>query len=518
MFPAVFAIFIHFPGDRACIKDYVFIDPPYNTGNNDFVYPDSFEYTPETLSLAAGIEIDEAERILNLKGKSTHSAWLTFMFPRLFLARDLLKDDGVIFISIDDNEQANLKLLCDEIFGEINFINQISVKTKPTAGASGGGEDKKLKKNIEYILCYVKNIEAFERFNEVYEEQDLFELIEEMKEEGKSWKYTRVLYSFGERTFFKDIKDGKGEDIKIYKHENVVFKTINELAAELAETKNISLEDARKEIHFEYFDYIFRDTNAQSSIRQRVLDATDTEDTFYSIEYYPQTGRNKGKLTTLYYKGRNKDLIAWLKDVAYKTDDNIFKKEKLGTLWDNFNWNNVTKEGSIKYSNGKKPIALINQLLEMCTSDDENDIVLDFFSGSASTAHSVIHQNSLSGKGNRRFIMVQIPENLDEMLEKSTSTNKKDIQELIDLLDSIQKPHLLSEVGIERIKRAATKIKEETNADIDYGFKIYNLNTPNQNSLDKITDFDSVSEIIMDNMLELFAFNNVESVETILQM
>jgi len=99
----------------------IYIDPPYNTGSDGFVYNDNFEYTPENISEKMGIELEEAQRIIDMRGKSTHSAWLTFMYPRLVLARDLLREDGVIFISIDDNEQANLKMVCDEIFGEENL-------------------------------------------------------------------------------------------------------------------------------------------------------------------------------------------------------------------------------------------------------------------------------------------------------------------------------------------------------------------------------------------------------------
>lgn len=108
----------------------IYIDPPYNTGSDGFVYPDNFKFDSTTLSNKMGIDEEEAERIIDMRGKSTHSAWLTFMYPRLILARELLSDDGVIFISIDDNEQANLKLICDEIFGEENFISTLKWKKK----------------------------------------------------------------------------------------------------------------------------------------------------------------------------------------------------------------------------------------------------------------------------------------------------------------------------------------------------------------------------------------------------
>ena len=121
----------------------IYIDPPYNTGSDGFVYQDNFKFTVDDLSRLAGIDKAEAERILsfNAKGSNSHSAWLTFMYPRLYIARELMREDGVIFISIDDNEQAQLKLLCDEVFGEENFIKDLIINT-----AEGGG-------NAKYVVC-----------------------------------------------------------------------------------------------------------------------------------------------------------------------------------------------------------------------------------------------------------------------------------------------------------------------------------------------------------------------------
>ena len=131
----------------------IYIDPPYNTGSDGFVYPDNFKFNAAELSKNIGIEIEEAERVLNLAGKSSHSAWLTFMYPRLILARELLSDDGVIFISIDDNEQANLKMACDEIFGEENFIANIIIQSNKR-----GQTYKQLAKTHEYCFVYTLNI------------------------------------------------------------------------------------------------------------------------------------------------------------------------------------------------------------------------------------------------------------------------------------------------------------------------------------------------------------------------
>lgn len=361
--------------------DVIYIDPPYNTGNKDFKYNDSF------------VDKEDSYR---------HSKWLSFMNKRLRIAKDLMSEKGVIFMSIDDNENAQLKLLCDDIFSEGNFLNLISIKAKPTAGASGGGEDKRLKKNVEYLLCFIKNRDFFLRFNDVFESTDLQEFIDDYRDEGKSWKYTRVLHSLGDKSYFKDTVDGSGNQIRIYQHKNILIKTISELMLE----ENISEED----VYFKYFDKVFRDTNAQSSIRQRIMDSTDNLDTFYSIEYKPRSGRNKGSLTTLYYKGRNKDLLAWLSDVAVKEKSRIVKKDKLGTLWANFNWNNVSKEGDIIFPNGKKPVALIKTIIELCSTESKNETILDFFAGSGTALHATMAANAEDG-GNRQCILVTNNEN-----------------------------------------------------------------------------------------------------------
>ena len=132
----------------------IYIDPPYNTGSDGFVYQDDFGFTVEQLVKKIGMDEEEARRILDMQGKSSHSAWLTFMYPRLILARELLSDDGVIFISIDDNEQANLKLLCDDVFGEQCFVAEIGVRTNP----KGRSQDMYIAKCHEYLLCYSSTV------------------------------------------------------------------------------------------------------------------------------------------------------------------------------------------------------------------------------------------------------------------------------------------------------------------------------------------------------------------------
>jgi adenine-specific DNA-methyltransferase len=336
----------------------IYIDPPYNTKNDSFKYNDRFK----------------------------HSTWLTFMKNRLEVAKDLLREDGVIFVQIDDNEQAYLKVLMDEIFGRDNFVNTISLKSKVSAGASGGGEDIKIKKNIEYIHIYSISTSIFNGFFDLYKITELGIYIKQMKYNNKSFKYTQILYSEGNKEYFTTIKDGKDEDIVIYKHNEVQIKSVNEIS----KIENISDID----VYIKYFDKIMTTTNAQTSIRKKVWDCTDSDNTFYSAIYNPISGRDKGKITTLYFMGKNKVLIIWLKNTAFiGSDGKIYKKEKYGTFWDGIDYNNINKDGSVDFTNGKKPESLLQRIIEMSTT--EGDIVLDFFAGSGTTpavAHKMKRQ------------------------------------------------------------------------------------------------------------------------------
>ena len=333
-----------FAGTVKCI----YIDPPYNTGT-------AFEHYDD------GVE---------------HSKWLSMMNERLKCLRTLLKDDGTIFVQIDDNEQAYLRVLCDEIFGRRNFLNMVSVNAKVSAGASGGGEDKKLKKNIEYILIYCKNMDAFPGFKPIYKRTELMKYIENMKEAGKSYKYTSVLYRCEGFEFYKTIKDGAGDDITIYKVNDYEIKSVKQVA----QLEGIT----EAEVYSKYFERIMTTTNAQTSIRTRIWDATDSENNMYKAVYVPKTGKNKGKETELLLMGKQKVLVIWLKDTAEWIKKKIYEKERVGTYWDGFSWINVTKEGSVLFPNGKKPESLLKQVIEMAT--DEGDLVLDSFLGSGTTA------------------------------------------------------------------------------------------------------------------------------------
>ena len=199
----------------------IYIDPPYNTGN-DFIYADDFMRSQEEENEQMGMYDEDENRLF--KNTDTngrfHSDWCSMIYSRLMLARNLLTDDGVIFISIDDGEAENLKKMCDEIFGADNYINTISLKLKNIAGASGGGEDKRLKKNMEFILLYAKSYKAISQFENVYSYTPISEMVEQYRADGISWKYTTALVNAGEKVYVGSTVDGDGEEIKIYKRIN----------------------------------------------------------------------------------------------------------------------------------------------------------------------------------------------------------------------------------------------------------------------------------------------------------
>ena len=415
----------------------IYIDPPYNTGN-DFVYKDNFAKDKDEELFESGQKDEFSQRLVvnpETSGRY-HSDWLSMIYPRLKIARNLLTSDGVIFISIGDDEVHNLKKICDDVFGEVNFVNTVSINMKNVAGASGGGEDKRLKKNIEYLLIYTKNYSELVPFSNTFDYIPIHELTETYREEGISWKYTTALTNPGIKESIGSTKDGDGNEIKIFKRVNPEFKTINQLMRE----NNISEQDAYKT----FGHLLFQTAMPQSSIRPRVMAKVQelgVEHDFYSIEYIPRSGKNKGQVYEQFYKGNTFRLFAWLKDVSEVVNGVLCKKEMKGTFWDFVGeTKNLSKEGSIEFPNGKKPVAMMKRIVEMV--NDPNGIYLDFFSGSASLAHGVIESN-VKDTGKRKFILVQIPEPVEE--------------ENINFQNGLKN---ICEIGKERIRRAAKKIKD----------------------------------------------------------
>ena len=345
----------------------IYIDPPYNTGNAFEHYDDSIE----------------------------HSIWLGLMKDRLVLLRNLLAENGCIWIQIDDEEQAYLKVLCDEVFGRNNFVNMISVNMKSTAGASGGGEDKRLKKNCEYILLYAKDYNCLPMFQSAYEYTEMYELICQYKKNKINWHYTSVLVVPGNKEYLGSTIDGDGNEIKVFRRNGYVIKSI----------KQIMLDEqiSEKAVYYKYSNQIFEAKDAQTSIRTRVIDfkADNTiDDDLISIEYVPKTGRNKGSLYEQFYKGDKCRLLAWLKDIGEIINGILYKKDIQGTYWNlSSHLNNLTKEGQVQFPKGKKPEYLISRIVEMCS--EKGDLVLDSFLGSGTTA-------AVAQKMGRRYIGVEL--------------------------------------------------------------------------------------------------------------
>jgi len=467
----------------------IYIDPPYNTGS-DFIYEDDFAEDTESFLRRSNQKDDKGNRLVantDSHGRF-HSDWLSMMYPRVKLARNLLDTNGIICTSISDIELSNLRKLLDEIFGEKNYINTISVVSKVAAGASGGGEDKRLKKNIENILIYAKNIDKINPLSDLYTKRPLLEVIESMRANGESWKYTSILLDYDQREFVGETKDADGNPISIFRRKNVKRTTIRKVC----ENESLSEDEAYRK----YLSKIFSDTNAQSSIRTRVIDFVGNlnSDEIIEVEYVPRSGKDKGVKVTHTYISNTVRRVIWLSDVAEVMDGTVFKKEKLGTLWAHFDYNNVGKEGEVPFPDGKKPIALVRQCLQL--QKETGGLVLDFFSGSCTTAHGVMEQN-LEDNGNRRFIMVQLPEPVGI---------GKEYKDIHDFCNEAGIEAKISEIGKERIRRAGKKIKEENPATAqnpDIGFRVFKVDSSN------MKDVYYTPDEIEQGQLDLFA-NNIK--------
>ena len=425
----------------------IYIDPPYNTGN-DFIFRDDF-------SIGKGRRAGKRAR--------SHAEWCSMMYTRLTLARELLTEDGLVFISIDDNEIAHLKDICDEIFGEENFINFITVKSKASSGASGGGEDRRLKKNTEYIYMYAR-MKSRMKFLRPEKRIPLAEYRKEHRANGTGFYYTRILDDPGEKELLED-----ANGIRIYKRKGFRFSTVGAKMAREHLTED--------EVYCKYFDRIFMVTNAQTSILQKVNRITPRKRMLVSCEYIPKTGKKKGEKVEKFVW--NKTLIVWLADSAEMEDGAVYKKEKLGTLWDDISWGRLDLQGGVPFKNGKKPLKLLERILTMAADPDST--VLDFFSGSATTAHAVMKQNADDG-GRRKFILVQLPE----------ACGENSAARLAGFRD-------ICAIGRERIRRAGTRISKEQRESgrnraisVDTGFRVFRLverhETAGKGGLDFLTD------------------------------
>ncbi|WRG60738.1 site-specific DNA-methyltransferase [Helicobacter pylori] len=442
----------------------IYIDPPYNTGNDDFIYPDNFRQDYQKILREVGLmEIDENGKeteseslkfFKNTQGSGTHSGWLSFMLPRLKLARDLLKEDGVIFISIDDNECANLKILCDEIFGEDNFVACAVWHKKDNASFLG----KDIIDLLEYVLIYKKSAS----FNGT---RDC--LIDTEKHRELITKPSKI----GERIFKKDcclIENGDFTGL-LEKGSYGSKQFCMEILEDVEIICGIPKNDIKIKGRFCW---------TQSSLDNETLKGGRIE--IKSI---------KG-MKPIFYKNFDDS-------IPYRPMRNLLSKKIEKDVATNNDAANEIKEifDNLPLFEYPKPSKLIKKFIRNVTATNSNDIILDFFAGSGTTAHAVMELNA-EDKGNREFILVQIDEEIKE--DKSAYDFCKNV------LKSA-KP-VISDITIERVKRAAQKIIESSkDSGLDLGFKVYTLQDKVQiaNNKERITLFNRSDLTPFDKALNL---------------
>ena len=402
----------------------IYIDPPYNTGN-DFIYNDKFKKDIDKELLESGQVDEEGNRMVtnNQSNGRFHSDWLSMMYPRLKLARNLLTDDGVIFISIDDNEVDNLKKISNEIFGENNFIGNVVRVAKTTSFRGNFFSPSK-----DYLICYGKNISCLKQFTVQVNNDNQFKKIEVIGErKGEYYRddiafYLSTLETRPNQRYYIECPDG-------------------ELVLPPGTTRPINSSDGEKVLP-NVGDGVWRWEHSNYFLKKDLL-------VFKRSNRSPLLNQDGNQAKwNIYTK-------SYLKDKIEK--GNIPRD-----LFENFLNRNGSEELSklnIPFS-FPKPSKLVKYLLSI-VNIDKNSIILDFFSGSATTAHAVMQLNS-EDNGNRKYIMVQLPEKCEENSEAYKNGYKT-----------------ICDIGEERIKKAGAKIKEETNADIDYGFRVYKVDSTN---------------------------------------
>ena len=437
----------------------IYIDPPYNTGTDGFVYNDSFNFTAEELSTKLSIDEEQAQRILDLtkRGSASHSAWLMFMYPRLLLARDLLTDDGVIFISIDDNEGHNLKILCDDVFSEENFVSEL-VWEKKKKGSYLANDITNIK---EYVLVYAKNKTAFTG------------LIGQINSAEETYPCVNATNSRDIRIIPSGIQSKYREQNYVMKKGEIISDTTMNLLllSDLVIKNGVLAQELTIEGNWRYGQdsmteyanngelYITRDLYLrrivkeprEKGLKDLLLRLGDSSTTGYSYNFNFDDLQSSGW-------GSNED--------ADEEQRLLFGQQSLMSY--------------------PKPVLLIMKLI--ASLQQNKMLICDFFSGSATTAEAVMRSNALGKSFN--YIMVQLPENLDSSYGKATGEDKKKVEKLITFLDSVNRPHTLDQLGMERIIRAAKAIKESnTGTTSDLGFKHFTLVEPSENTLDKLEKF-----------------------------
>lgn len=436
--------------------DVIYIDPPYNTGSDGFVYPDSFEYSDDKLKDMFGLDDDQVEHLKSIQGKSSHSAWLTFMYPRLVLAKRILSNDGLIFISIDENEVNNLCELLSSIFGEANFMSQVTVVNNPR----GRSQDKYIATSSEFLIIYSKNPLPAGAISVKKNSKDIFK---DYQFEDENGKYRLMELRNTHRDFGK------------FNRPNLFYPFYVSDNGEVSLTRNDKY------------------TNETLPI---------WNDGFKGCWTW---GKSKTRSHLNLLIGKKVD-GAW-KIYRKSYANNVYKQLK--SIWDNKKF--FTDKGQLRVSSlfatkekifsAPKSDQYIKQILEM--SNKNVGTVLDFFAGSSTTADAVMQLNAEDG-GHRKFIMVQLP-------EKTYHTNKdgKEVPTKGGKAAYDAGFKSIDEISRERIRRAAKKIREDNELTLpenfDGGFKHYRVVKPVKQTLEEIDDFDPNNTNLLTDMVDGFS-------------
>ena len=413
----------------------IYIDPPYNTGS-DFIYCDDFatsaeEYTDSSFDESGSKVVAEDPMRENSRANGRfHSDWLSMIYPRLKIARNLLSEDGVIFISIDDSEQSNMKKVCDEVFGEENFISCIvNQSANSVFGTKAAHKDKTFVKVKDYILVYRKTpaciIKPLYTPSKIY----IYDSHEFIIDDNKRYSTTEWF-----EAKYKPIFDKYGQKINKQSIQRIM---------EFDEAFRKEVMDQLVTKQFGTWPYTKKDFSNEEL--EKLRNGEIIEHNGLKII---QEGNGTGLIRFLRTLGDSCQLI----DGEYR------KCDILGDVWNNAaGYGNINAEGDIKFPNGKKPLLLLDKIISSSTDDDS--IVLDFFAGSGSTGHAVLEKNVADG-GNRKYILVQWPEKTNGVKEFET----------------------VDQITAERLRRAGKKIDDEHPGNsIDTGFRVYRIDDNNEN-------------------------------------
>lgn len=418
----------------------IYIDPPYNTGLDDFAYPDKFEYTDDKLKSMFGIDDDQLVRLKSIQGKASHSAWLTFMYPRLELAKNLLTDEGIIFISIDDNEYSNLKMICDDIFGEINFVGNLvwKARVKP----SNQGESRlRPQGDSEYVLVYAKN----------NRKTKFYPLLS--KDKKRSYPYSLNGRRYRIATILKSDRGNSSRSTMKFSFHDYIPKKGSRWQASLE-----TIEDLWNTGHFEF-------KNGTPFRRYFEDEESDLKKPFYNFMEPSVTGTAESG-----------------------------KKELNKLVGNEHGFDTV------------KPVELIEHLLRASSSHD--DVILDFFAGSGTTAQAVMQLNAEDHE-NRQFIVVQLPEKTYHIDKDGKEVPTKGGRTAYNA-----GYRSIDQISRKRIRCAAKKIVESDQITLpenfDSSFRHFRVVQPTKKLLEDIDFFNPNSTSLFNDMVNSFSSENLE--------